>query len=64
LFGIREIASDLAHPQAIRCLRHSRDLHFARGQVDEEQDQKPLQPSPGPHFHGEEIGRDNLAPMS
>jgi hypothetical protein len=32
-------------------------------QVDEEQNEKPLQPSPGPHFHGEEIGRDDHVPV-
>jgi len=60
---IREMAGDLAHPQAIGCLRDAGDLHFARRQVDEEQNEKPLQPSPGPHFHGEEIGRDDHVPV-
>jgi len=63
LLGIGEVSGDLAHPQAIRYLRHSRDLHLACGKVDEEQNEKPLQPSPGPYFHGEEIGRDDHVPV-
>jgi hypothetical protein len=63
LLDIRKIAGDLAHPQAIRCLRDARDLHFARRQVDEKQNEKPLQPSPGPHCHGEGIGRDYQVPV-
>jgi mannonate dehydratase len=33
LLDIREIAGDLAHPQAIGCLRDARDLHFGPGNV-------------------------------
>ena len=52
---IRDIPGHLAHPQSVRHLRDTCDLHLPRRQVDEEQNNKSLQPSPGPHFHGEEV---------
>ena len=63
LLHIGEIPSDLAHPQSVRHLRDARDLHLPRRQVDEEQNDKPLQSSPGPRFHGEEVGGHKQLPM-
>jgi hypothetical protein len=60
---VREIPGDLAHPQSVRHLRDARDFYLPRRQVDEEQNDKSLQPSPGPHFHGEEICSYNQLPM-
>jgi hypothetical protein len=64
LLRIREIPRDLAHPQSVPHQHDARDLHLPRTQLDEEQNHKPPQPSPGPHFHGEEIGCYNQLPMS
>ena len=44
------MAGDLAHPQAIRCLRHSHDLHLVRRQVYEEQNEKPRERTCGGPF--------------
>src|ERR1035441_5460031 len=63
LLCIREIPGDLAHPQSVRHLRDARDLQLPRRQVDEEQNDKPPQPSPGPHLHGEEIRGHDQLPM-
>src|SRR5437667_2377561 len=61
--GIGKIPADLAHPQPVCGSRDARDLHLARRQLDEEQHDEPLQPPPGPHFHGEEIRGHNQFPM-
>ena len=60
--GIGQIPADLAHPQAVGSGRDAGNLHLARRQLDEEQHDEPLQPSPGPHFHGEESRRPRSAP--
>ena len=61
--GIGKIPADLAHPQPVCGSRDARDHHLARRQLDEEQHDEPLQPPPGPHFHGEEIRGHNQFPM-
>ena len=58
-----KIPADLAHPQPINSGCNTGNFHLARGQLDKEQDDKPLQPSPGPHFHGEEIRSHDQFPM-
>src|SRR6516165_1914477 len=63
LLRVREIPGNLAHPQSVRRRRDARDLHLPRRQVDEEQNDKTLQSSPRPHFHGEEICSYNQLPM-
>ena len=37
VYGIRQIARNLAHPQSIGLVRDSTDLHFPRRNVHEEQ---------------------------
>jgi len=48
LLRIREIRGDLAHPQSVRDLRDARDLNLPRRQLDEEENNEPLEPSSGP----------------
>ena len=58
---IGDLPPDLAHPQPIRGGGDAGHPHPARGQVREKQNDEALQPSPSPHFRGEEIGgRDQL----
>src|ERR1700676_94237 len=42
--GISQIPADPAHPQPIGGVRNARDLHLACGQIDEEQNDEPLEP--------------------
>src|SRR5215469_13556662 len=60
---IREIPGNLAHPQPVRRPCDPGNFHLACSQVDEEQHHEPLQTSPGPHFHSEEIRGHNHLPM-
>ena len=57
------VPADLSHPQPIGDGRDPTDLYLARRQFDEEQDDEPLQPSAGPHFHSEEIRGYDEFPM-
>jgi hypothetical protein len=52
---IGHIPAHLAHPHSIGAGSDASNLHFARGQFEEEENEEPLQPSSGPYFHGEEI---------
>src|SRR5271156_1016575 len=63
LLRIREIARDLAHPQCIRATRDPRNLDLPRGEFHVKQNHKSLQPSPGPHFHGEKVRGHDQLPM-
>jgi hypothetical protein len=63
LLHIREIASDLAHPQSIRGTRDPCNLDLPRGELHEKQNDKSLQPSPGPNFHGEKVRGHDQIPM-
>ena len=63
LLRAREIPGNLAHPPSVRRWCDACDLHLPRRQVDEEQNDKTLQSSPRPHFHGEEICSYNQLPM-
>ena len=63
LLRIREIARDLAHPQSIRATRDPRNLDLQCGEFHEKQNDKSLQPSPGPHFQGEEVRGYDQLPM-
>jgi hypothetical protein len=64
LLRVCKIPRELAHPQSVRHLRVTRNLHLSRTQVDEEDHKKPSQSSPCPHFHGDEIGSHTQLPMS
>jgi hypothetical protein len=54
-FAIGHIPANLSHPQPIGDGRDASNLHLARRQLDKEENKEALQPSAGPHFHGEEI---------
>jgi hypothetical protein len=60
---IRYIPANLGHPQSIGDGRDASNLYFARGQLEEEENEESLQPSSGPHFHGEEIRSYYQFPM-
>src|SRR6185436_18264466 len=59
VYGIGEIPADLAHPKPIGSSSDACNRYLARRQLQEEQNEEPLQPATGPHFHGEEIGGHN-----
>jgi hypothetical protein len=62
--GVGDLAADLAHPQAVGGGGDTRDLHLARGQIEEEQHDKALQSPSRPHFDREEIRCRDPLPMS
>jgi hypothetical protein len=51
------------HPQSIRGTRDPCNLDLPREELDEEQNDKSLQPSPGPNFHGEKVRGHDQIPM-
>jgi hypothetical protein len=61
--GIRKISADLVHPQAIGPTRDSGDFDPSCRKFYKEQHDETLQPSSGPHFHGEEIRSHDQLPM-
>src|ERR1700733_12584104 len=63
LLRIREIAHDPAHPQSIRATRDPCNLDLPCGEFHEKQNDKSLQLSLGPHFHGEEVRGHDQLPM-
>jgi hypothetical protein len=60
---VRHPPADLAHPPSIGRGGDTSNLDWARGQIEEEQHDKPLQATPGPDFHGEEIRGHNQFPV-
>src|SRR5688572_6268344 len=56
-------SGNLPHPQAIRSIRNSTDLHPSGRNIDEEQHNESRQPRTSPDLHTEEIRGDNLIPM-
>ena len=63
VFGIGEIARDLAHPCSIGSGMNPRDLDSAGLEVDDKEDEKPNQAGPGDHFDAEEVRRRDRPPM-
>jgi hypothetical protein len=61
--AIGKISANLAHPQTIRRRRDSGNFDPSRRKVDKEQHHESLQPSPGLHFHREEIRGHDQLPM-
>src|SRR5262245_10426181 len=62
--GIGEIPSDLRHPQPIACPCNTADFYSSCREVNEEQHDEACQTFAGPNLDREEIGRDDLSPMS
>ena len=62
LIGIRQLASALDHPSAVRLAEDAGNLHPSRRKVDHEQDGEARQPTGGPDFDRKEIrGRQDAA---
>lgn len=61
---ISDAPTDLTHPWPVGLCGDARDFNLACGQIEKEENHKPLQPSSGPFFHREEIRRYDQLPVA
>ena len=61
--GVGQVPSSLFHQIAVWLVMDARDMHVARLQFDDEEDEVAPEPGEGQHLHGEQVGGGHSLPV-